>query len=245
MRCVLIAWAIGLLLPRVCDADAITIEVLTSTYTTSVYAEHVTFVPGADTIRDVTSRESASLLPHEDTLIRADNGWLEANALAQDTELSVFTSAFGFADTAVAAAAIMMDFSPLTDGVASIGIDGLGFYEAFNSTGFVRLMDVTAEQSLFDYSWTCCNFRMQGGNMPWVYNPLNYPLNYTASVLQGLNLFSDHVYSLTMYAETGSNAHDSERLDLRVSGLKTVPEPSTLLLIAIGASGLWARHRRR
>lgn len=138
-----------------------------------------------------------------------------------------------------ATARTVLNFSPLQDAIAPLALEFAGSSLSFYSEGLVSLYDLTADQSMFSYSWTCCSFQ---GTVPW--EPRSGPfIRNGASIALDQQFLASHDYALTMLTTTHAN-FDSQSVSIDVSGLE-VPEPATLtmVLLALGVAGVVSRRR--
>jgi hypothetical protein len=138
-----------------------------------------------------------------------------------------------------ASATSQLLFSPLSDQTQTVGIN-INFEAGLPYTdGSISLLDLTSNSELWNYSWN---------------GPFSAPVNFSWDPSFGIGLaninvdtdfLASHQYELTMM--TGSNAgDDSENVQILLTGLVAVPEPSTALFLAMcGASFIISRHQRR
>jgi hypothetical protein len=233
------------------SADAISIEILSQQYATSMLSQWDTFVVDGDGVtRGPAISDGQSLTsdtPYSDAFVR--NGFTEAAATVGLFEVTAFTaSAHTVGDTTIgrmsnATAESTLVFAAVSDGLATLDIDALGFYQFYFSNGFARLTDVTVNETVWNHGWGV------GYTDGWEWLPpvdaSVFGLNGMASVSATSLFTAGHVYELTLFTSTTSNPPDAQRIDLRVSGLQTVPEPSSLLLVTSGFALVILRKRRR
>jgi len=157
---------------------------------------------------------------------KASTGTFSVSTDTQDsTPLGGFTRA---------TAESMLTFSTLADAAVPLTFEWVGTGIFADSEGFVRLRDVTANQSLFSYAWA---YGDPAGTVPWP-----WPQSFASLSPQPL-LLASHVYDLSIHASTNA-AMDGQGVSLSVHGFETivppVPEPKTfaLMLFGLGALGL-------
>ena len=210
------------------DASPILVDVLSMTYTTSLA-----------TNADAQFRTQTSDAPIRDSLLVDGVVWAAGMADFLSVSVEGHAESPTVRDShSTATAETDLVFSILTDVSTTLALDFIGDFEFRFSDALVRLFDITADEELWSYGWTCCFFR---GNVPW--DP--GAGSGTAGVTVGIptNFLASHVYALRLYSLIGSN-NDQELLRIDVSGLKPrpVPEPSTFVLLA---TGILALGRRR
>jgi hypothetical protein len=223
------------LAPRESLADALTIDVMNVQYTTFVR----TYVRDLDSATETTTtRTVASSSPHSDALYVDATDWASADAdlfaLATDTvalpPIPVTESVQSYAS-----AEMVMQFSPVQDGVATLDFDFTGLNSWQYSSGLVSLLDLTTNQTFWSYEWS----QFLHGTVPW-----DSHINIATAAFSLDQVFSAaDVYVLTMYLQSDAN-FDQEHMTMQVSGLRTVPEPSSLVLVTIGLIGASWRRRR-
>jgi hypothetical protein len=103
-----------------------------------------------------------------------------------------------------------------------IAMQGYGY--AFHSDGLIQLLDATTNTVLANYGWTS-NFV---GNVVWT---MTTPDDWLANVAFSPILDATHFYVLTTIVSTNAATPDWQGIDLRVTGLHTVPEPASLILL--------------
>jgi hypothetical protein len=213
------------------SAEPLTVDVLSTQYTADLYTRVVRWdgVCCGELIETTDSRTTSSLTPISDALQVGGEDW--ARATVDMFSISAWSSALPdlssleFTGSSTASAEAALQFSPLQDGRATIGIDLTGGGN-FLSEGFVSLYDITTDQLLWNYWWGCCF----DGNIPWT----SYGSLSTLALEQ--DFLSSHQYTLTMYTRTSANK-DSSFMTMQVSGLQKVPEPSSLFLFGTACSG--------
>ena len=156
------------------------------------------------------------------------------HALA-DTGLFVVSdqTGWGFAN---ASATSQLWFSPLVDQTQTIGIqiNAVGATQPQEFTGGqVSLLDLTSDSELWNYNWSVeVGPNVGSGNVPW--DPADPS---TANFSLDTDFLASDQYELTM--QTYSNAgDDTESVQIQLSGLQAVPEPSSICLILLFLAGL-------
>jgi hypothetical protein len=131
-----------------------------------------------------------------------------------------------------AAATSQLWFSPLQDQTLAlnIGIYARGRYGGGHpfTGGQISMLDLTSNVELWNYSWSYADYY---GNIPW--DSGNYGPNANFTTVETDFSAADR-YQLTI--EANSNAgDDSEEVDIQLTGLEVVPEPSSanVLLAAL------------
>lgn len=227
---VLLATVGGALLPFASFADNVQINVVRSTYGTSL---------NSGTLGAPRNRvSSAPLSNHVDR--RSGSNYVNLTATANPFEVIADSRSLGTAASSSAMSSLL--FSPLQEQVADLDVSIQGYYANYFSSGGIQLYDLTAGQQLFQYAWNRNN-----GNIPW-----RSPLSANFSVDQALD--TDHLYLLTMVASAQSSS-DKMFVDMRLTGLTDarlvtgltapVPEPSTEALMLAGVLALGYLTRRR
>jgi hypothetical protein len=227
-------------------ADAFSINVVSVTNSLYLSAKQVRDTGGVATSTDTTkSLESSNGIAGtlDGTMLTlpiqrpelVNEVW--ASGTADMLSLSSYTFAQEQYGSAKTIAESVLDFSPVADGMATIGLNAvLGGPLSVYSDGAVILEDLTTGLMLWTYSWNCC---FLNGNMPWV--------GFTASILLQQAFDADHFYRFTTQLSTHSASGDVQRATLNVSGVQAVPEPAalTLLITALAVfGGVQLRQRR-
>ena len=122
-----------------------------------------------------------------------------------------------------------LTFMPIANGTASIDVSFLLGSPGDWTESMVRLVDLTTATNVWALGWG------------WR-DPSMVTLKNTTTTLM-TQFDATHQYQLTLLAHSNANG-DTQKLTTQVTGLQTVPEPSTLLLMGIGA-GAGAIRRRR
>ena len=229
---------LGLLVPGESAADPFSIQVLTTRYTTTVQVD----ATSSDLPQIQTTRHATSTTPTTDVFALMGFDWATASAdlltVTTRTEAGM-DPMHRYGGKSMATAESALTFAPMADGVADLAISLIGFSQVWWSDGRLQLHDVTTNEVLWNYGWTCCFF--QHATMPWSAPP---EYNGQAAFTIAQPLLAAHEYVLTMMIST--NAHnDREGLTMAVSGLTPVPEPSTILLVGTGLIAAGVRRRRR
>lgn len=221
-------------LSGVTQADAqFGVNLLEAQYTTYVWMEGTNGGTGA-------SHTTTSPVPIGDQMYGPVSGLLCAQADAGMYQVSAFTGP-GYLDgraganQAEARAETRILFSPLASGTANVEFDFFGRYSWFFSDGAASLVDVTANQTLWDSPWTF------GGPL-WQNND---PSNGTASGIISFptEFAAGHTYALDMYVRTIA-ANDVEQVSVQLSGIQVIPEPAAFAVVGLGLAGFLAvRHR--
>jgi hypothetical protein len=237
------------------QAGPLTIQILQAEYTTTVASQIYNF----DTETAIERiRTTVSQTPIGDALSITDG--VEAVSAADLFAVDLFTQAFptdplAFASFAQASALSMIQFSPTQSGTVPIGLEFVGRDKGFiASTSSVSLFDLSASNLLWSYG------TLAGGSVaplpPWTFSQTPCLAHcrgdgelFTATAMLDVDTLLDatHVYALTLFAQTAADK-DREFFTTRVSGLRPVPEPSSVLLLTTASAGFWVRcvrERRR
>ncbi len=196
-------------------------------------AQYTTYVWARDDSGPPISRTTISSSPISDAIVIPIRGGIIINhAIANAGLFDVSDeTGVGFAN---ASATSQLWFSPLVDQTQTVGIQISVQNWPFNG-GSVSLLDLTSNYELWNYSWLG-----DPGNVPWEPGTYHGAANFTLDT----DFLASHEYELTM--ATSSNAGmDHERVQIQLTGLQVVPEPSTALLLAVGGAALAISRRRR
>jgi len=140
--------------------------------------------------------------------------------------------------TSTATVAEQIRFTTSSSASANIGfaVTGVDLY----TRGSLQLSDLTTSAVLWNYWWDIIpGDPVSGSNLPgFSLLVSSYTWDTTA------NFLANHLYELDMSSYGNANK-DSAFVNETVSGLKPVPEPSTIALLILGGSGLVYRHRAR
>ena len=170
--------------------------------------------------------------------------WAEADASLFEifgyTTTADGVEGFGQSTSSTATARSDIFFSPLSSGTTSIGLDFFGANEWYSSDGYASLLDVTENQTLWNYGWSL----MGQGTVPWTNNYDGDASQSHAAVSVDVDFDATHTYELVMNTDTDSNG-DTQIVQIQLSGIEAVPEPSTIALIGLGAASWLVLRRRR
>lgn len=226
-------------------ASPLEVNLLGSKYSTYVFvATDVDWSAGV-------SRTNLSFHPYSDSIYStfhdpqtpANVGILGADANADLFGVSVRTycqhnKVFFPEKNSTAIAKSEISFAPLTSGLATLSFDRHVAQEWFYSEGSVSLFDVTANQTLWDYSWTFSQF------IPGADRSFNEDGSEDWTCLLETNFDATHTYALSMREQSWADS-DNQQIALQLSGLTVVPEPSAFALTGLAAIGLLSSRRRR
>ena len=113
------------------------------------------------------------------------------------------------------------------------------------TAGQISLLDLTANSELWNYSWNGIGSPPvpvgvpPGNNVPW---NLQYPTE--ANFNSDTDFLASDQYELTMIACFNA-ANDFPTAQIQLTGLQVVPEPSTVLLLALCGNTLVVLRQRK
>jgi hypothetical protein len=231
----------------VLQAAPLEVTVLDANYTASVgwlcATNYVTASSGSSSI--------VSAAPASNRYINQNSGlpmynvkWAEADASL--FEIFGYTSTAGgvegYGESMASSATARTDifFSPLSSQTTSIGLDFLGANEWYYSDGYASLVDVTANQTLWNYGWAF----MGQGTVPWTNNYDGVAGQSHAALSVDTDFDATHTYELVMNTDTDSNG-DTQNVQIQLFGIEVVPEPSAFALIGLGTAAWLISYRRR
>jgi len=235
---------IVLAFPALAAADAIGITVLQSNYSIDLSATLFTLGGGVTPppVLAEGARTTTGQSPISDSLtVSTANSVATATASAGLFSTVAHTTSDASAralENPVSFATVAEQVTFLT-GSSVTGDIGFGLTGPIVFTrGFFQLNDLTGNGVLWNYAWDTTN----GNGISTVPG-----FNVAAQLLEwstATSFIADHVYRLDMSTFTNSN-RDVETIGATVTGLEPVPEPTTLMLLALGGGGLLYRHRGR
>ena len=215
-------------------------------------AQYTTYVEGQGaptTTYPPVSRTTMSAFPISDEMAFP----LEEGFGAGGTNYAIANAGlFGVSDRtgwgfANAEAVSQLWFSPLADQTQALNVQinaqGAGLSFSFTS-GQISLFDLTANSELWNYSWNAGGSAMvpvpvpSGDNIPW-----DGPYSPTANFDLNTDFLALHQYELTMIVCSNAG-DDTEIVQIQLTGLQEVPEPSSVGLLLPAALGLAAARLR-
>ncbi len=228
------------------QATPLEITVLNANYTAAVgwlcATDYVTASSGLSSIIS-PSPASNMYINQNSGLPLYNDKWAEAEAslfgISGYTSTAGGIEGFGQSTASSATANTDLLFSPLSSGTTTISLDFFGANEWYYSDGYASLHDVTANQTLWNYGWEA----MGQGTVPWTNNYDGVAWQSHAGVSVDTDFDASHTYELVLNTHTDSNG-DTQSVQIQLSGIEAVPEPSTFALIGLGAAS-WLGLRRR
>jgi hypothetical protein len=145
------------------------------------------------------------------------------------------------ADNATARAESRIEFSPLTSGLANLTLTLNGAQEWFYSAGGLSLLDLTTDQTLWDYEWNFSSF------IPGAARTFNPDGSVEFAAALDALFDSNHLYALTLHEQSWADS-DRQQVSVQLGGLgvaSVIPEPSALALTSISAAVLLGGRRPR
>lgn len=236
--CTVILLGIGIAAPS--TAAPFNINLLSATHTVTLTPQ--LYEGGTTTQVPRTTTGSAPV--SDEFLVTGYLGDVQGGSASADLfEVSTWTAqnhfrgADGTISQMFASAMTTLTFMPVETGTASIDLAfTLGGYARTYSESMIRLVDLTTLTDVWSVGWA------------YRYEPGARALSDAPTTL-ATHLDSSHLYSLTLFGRTDAR-DDWETLNAMVTGLQAVreqgvPEPSTLLLLGVGAATAAFRRRRR
>jgi hypothetical protein len=149
---------------------------------------------------------------------------------------------WGPVSSSAAAATSILEFSPVSTGLASISIDFVQSGIAVWSEGLVSLQNLTTNQQMWNYAWT---FQFGGGpSLPTFLQSIGYDYGLPATLNLQTTFNTSDRYLLTMHTRTSAN-FDGQTSRIQLNGLQAVPEPATMTLLTLAGAGMAIAGRRR
>jgi hypothetical protein len=218
----------------------LSIAVSQAQYTTYVEAQ------GTDTSGSLlppVSRTTVSSSPIGDEIDVFDNSFFPHTNHAIASAGLLHVSDYTGVGHANAGALSQLWFSPSVDQLQTVGIQiSLGGQEV-NTAGSITLLDLTSNSQLWRYGWSAFvggpspfvpSDLPGAGNIPWDQPPPGFN---TANFNVDTQFLSSHQYLLTMTTYSDA-ANDQENVDIQLTGLQVVPEPSSAWLLLVAFLGL-------
>lgn len=234
-----VAWLMAFLIPGSLSAQPLSVVISSAQYTTYVEATTQGF---PDTTYPPISRTTVSSSPISDEIDMPFEMFSQVgtNYVIANAGLFEVSDRTGWG-RGNASATSQLWFSPLVDQTQTIGIQiyavGATQPQMFTA-GQVSLFDLTADSELWNYSWSVRIDPYAGpGNVPW--DPAD---NSRANFNLDTDFLASHQYELTMMT-CSCAGDDTEIVQIQLTGLDAVPEPSVVSLILLALPGLPALRR--
>ena len=237
-----IAFVVATLSVAPLAASAVSIELKSAAYTTTVvHGELGTSVP-------FESRTNSAAQPLSD-YFRGPNDplWEECRAEANLFQITTRASAEPsgvYRRHSEAYAGSQFTFAPAQDTLAALELNFamLGQYSWGGNE--ITLRDLTTGTTL----WTYYDNGMLGGNIPWNFFEQSLEAGVTAQLQLPTQLFATHDYQFSMTSWGSSSVPDMDERHVQLSGLElaysSVPEPTVGALTLLAAAGMFLRRKR-
>lgn len=222
-----------LLIAAPAGADSIGITIVETTYSTDLTARVIDLT--TNPLNDLTrARTIVAHDPLSDSVATSSVHGSSSTAEGRAELFSTWTHTASHAlpgDTAAAFAGVaeQIAFTVASDAIGDLGLEVTGPFP--NTVGSIRLTDLTTSLLLWNYMW-----HETTGTIPWA--------SSSSSLVEWsvpTAFVADHLYRLEMSTFT-SSLQDEQVVGMTVSGLKPVPEPSTLALLLLGGGVLYGRR---
>jgi hypothetical protein len=216
-------------------ADPFSINLLSTTHTVTLRSTRWADLSQSST-RTTTGSAPVSDALLVEGIIQGDLEFVEGGTASADPfEVSTWTQTFGrpISDDSLysihAYATTALTFMPFASGTALIDVTFLLGSAGDWTESMVRLVDLTTSSRVWASGW--------GWRDPAVFTLRNTTTTLTTE------FDASHLYQLTLFAHSNANG-DTQKLTTEVTGLEAVPEPSTLLLVGLGACAAAIKRRR-